>query len=134
MPEECGKIAPGLVDARRRVIKESLKDGLRAWVDTRGLKAQQRKALELDDTERRTVKALVRRLAARKLAEELETQADAVSMEKRRAQARWGQALERQKLKDQRREFSQGTCTHPTRAHVSGLKRFWETVIRTASI
>jgi len=133
LPEECSKIAPGLVDARRRVIKESLKDGLRAWVDTRGLKAQQRKALELDDTER-TVKALVRRLAARKLAEELETQADAVSMEKRRAQARWGQALERQKLKDQRREFSQGTCTHPTRAHVSGLKRFWETVIRTASI
>jgi len=133
LPEECIKISPGLVDARRRVIKESLKDGLRAWVETRGLKAQQRRALELDDTERKTVKALVRRLTARKLAEELETQADANSMEKKRAQARWGQALEKQRLRDQRRAFSQGTCTHPTRAHVSGLKRFWEGVIRATS-
>ncbi|KAK5080836.1 hypothetical protein LTR24_008353 [Lithohypha guttulata] len=125
LPEKCIKISPGLVDARRKVIKESLKDGLRAWVETRGLKAQQRRALELDDTERKTVKAL--------LAEELETQADAISMEKKRAQARWGQALEKQRLRDQRRAFSQGTCTHPTRAHVSGLKRFWEGVIRATS-
>lgn len=133
LPEECVKISAGLVATRRRVIKESLKDGLRAWVETRGLKAQHRRALELDDTERQTVKALVRRLTARKLAEELETQSDAISMEKKRAQARWGQALEQQRLKDQRRAFSQGTCTHPTRAHVSGLKRFWEGVIRATS-
>ena len=133
LPEECVRVSPALMDARRRVIKESLKDGLRAWVETRGLKAQQRRALELDDTERKTVKALVRRLTARKLAEELETQADATGMEKKRAQARWGRALEMQRMKDERRSAIQGACVHPTRAHVSGLKRFWESVIRTAS-
>lgn len=133
LPEECVKVSPALVTARRRVIKESLKDGLRAWVETRGLKEQQRRALELDDSERKTVKALVRRLTARKLAAELETQADAVAMERKRAQARWGRARENQRIKEQRRAASQGDFAHPTRAHVSGLKRFWESVIATAS-
>ncbi|KAK5956840.1 hypothetical protein OHC33_002329 [Knufia fluminis] len=133
LPEECVKVSPALVDARRRVIKESLKDGLRAWVETRGIKAQQRRAVELDESERRTVKALVRRLTARKLAEELDTQANRTSMEKKRAQARWGRALENQRIKDETKAASQGACIHPTRAHVFGLKRFWESVIRTAS-
>ncbi|KAK5085877.1 hypothetical protein LTR05_005166 [Lithohypha guttulata] len=136
IPEEFAKqsVSPALIETRRRVIKESLKDLLRAWVENRGLKAQQRKALELDETERSTVKMLVRRLTARKLAEELEGKADAVSMEKKRAQARWGRALEAQAIEEERRAKSQsGACAHPTRAKVSQLKRFWEGALRTAS-
>lgn len=137
LPEECVKrsVSPALVSARRSVIKESLKDGLRAWVETRGLEAQHRRAIELDDTERKTVKALVRRLTARKLAEELDSKVDAASMQKKRAQAKWGRELEVQRLRERRRATGQGGsgCAHPTRAHVSGLRRFWEGVIRTAS-
>ncbi|KAJ9651116.1 hypothetical protein H2198_009595 [Neophaeococcomyces mojaviensis] len=135
IPEEYAKkiVSPALVETRRRVIKESLKDGLRAWVEDRGLKAQQRKAVELDEMEKTTVKALVRRITARKLAVELEQQADAASVERRRAQARWGRALEAQRLKDERRADGIGGGAHPTRAHVLGLKRFWEGVIRTAT-
>jgi len=135
IPEEYAQkiVSPALVDTRRRVIKETLKDGLRAWVESRGLKAQQRKAIELDDEEKTTVKALVRRITARKLAMELDEQADAISMEKRRARARWGRALDAQRYKDERRVDGTGGCAHPTRAHVLGLKRFWESVIRTAA-
>lgn len=131
IPEEFTKqiISPALIETRRRVIKESLKDGLRGWIENRGLKAQQRRALELDETERSTVKMLVRRLTARKLAGELERRADLASMEKKKAQARWGRALELQKIKEGRLEMSQ---IHPTRAHVSQLRCFWEGVVRTA--
>lgn len=136
IPEECARrtISPVLVETRRRVIKESLKDGLRAWVENRGLKAQQQRIAELNDTERTTVKALVRRLTARKLAAELENKVDSASLEKRRAQARWGRALETQRLKDERKSMNPGAdCLHPTRARVLGLKRYWEGVIRTAT-
>lgn len=133
IPEECAKrtISPALIETRRRVIKESLKDGLRGWIENRGLKAQQRRALELDESERSTVKMLVRRLTARKLAQELERKADLASMEKKRAQARWGRAHELQKLKEERQGFSQ---RHPTKVHVSQLRRFWEGVVRPTAI
>lgn len=136
IPEECARrtISPVLVETRRRVIKESLKDGLRAWVENRGLKAQRQRIAELDETEKTTVKALVRRLTARRLAVELEDKVDSASLEKRRAQARWGRALEAQRMKDERKSQSPGAdCLHPTRAHVLGMKRFWEGVIRTTT-
>lgn len=136
IPEECARrsISPAIIETRRRVIKENLKDGLRAWVENRGLKAQQKRAIELDETERRTVKMLVRRLTARKLAEQLESPADAISLEMKKAQARWGRAREAQKLKDESRLSGlAGGFAHPTRAHVLGLKRFWEGVIGTTT-
>lgn len=136
IPEECAKrtVSPLLIETRKRVIKESLKDGLRSWVENRGLKAQQQRIAELNETERANVKLLVRRLTARKLADELENQVDSVSLEKRRAQARWGRALEVQMLQDEKKRYTRGTdCLHPTRAHVLSLKRWWEGVIRTTT-
>lgn len=136
IPEECVRrmVSPLLVQTRRRVIKESLKDGLRAWVENRGLKAQQQRIAELNETERADVKLLVRRLTARRLAEELENRVDSVSLDKRRAQARWGRALEVQKLQDERkRKNRELDCLHPTRAHVLSLKRWWEGMIGTAT-
>lgn len=136
LPEESiTTISPGLVERRRRVIKEDRKDGLRAWVQSRGLQAQRRRAMELEDTERITVKALVRRFTARKLAQDLEDSCDPISLEKKRAQARWGRALEIQTRKEERRiALGENVCAQPTRAHVLGLRRFWEGAVRTATI
>lgn len=115
-------------------MKESLKDSLRAWVENQGLKAQQQRLDELNETERVNVKILIRRLTARRVAEELDNKVDSVSREKRRAQARWGRALEVQRLQEERRCKTRGPdCLHPTRAHVLGLKRWWEGKIRTAT-
>jgi hypothetical protein len=140
LPEECARhnVAPAIVATRRKVIRESLKDGLRAWVEGRGIQAQKRKADEMDGAERITVKSLVRRFAARKLAQDKPEQchihlSDPVAVEKRRAQARWGREVEVAKMDAERRTAAHGTCAQPTRAHVLGLKRFWEGVIRAAA-
>lgn len=142
MPEECVRqsVSPAIVATRRKVIRESLKDGLRAWVEGRAIQAQKRKADEMDASERITVKSLVRRFAARKLALEARENnvggADPVAMEKRRAQARWGREVEWAKRDEERRaatDAANGACAQPTRAHVLGLKKFWEDVIRAAA-
>lgn len=136
LPEECVRriVSPLLFETRRKVMKENLKDGLRAWVENRGLKAQQERIAQLDETERADVKSLIRQLTARKTAEELDNKVDPLSLQKRRAQARWGRALVAQKLQDERKCRVRGTeCLHPTRAHVHSLKRWWEGVIRTAT-
>lgn len=134
MPEECAKqtISPTIFAARRKVIRENLKDGLRAWVEGRGIQAQKRKADEIEATERSTVKALARRFTA-KVLEEQESNADCIELEKKRAQVKWGREVEMARRKEERRTGSNGGCAQPTRAHVLGLKRFWEGVIRTAA-
>jgi len=135
MPEECARrsVSPVIVATRRKVIRESLKDGLRAWVESRGLQAQKRKADEIEAAEKITVKTVLRRFAAKKLALELAENIDAVSLEKRRAQMKWGREVEIAKNDEDRRAAAHGACAHPTRAHVLGLKRFWEGVIRAAA-
>ncbi|KIW16225.1 hypothetical protein PV08_06276 [Exophiala spinifera] len=135
MPEECARrnVSPAIVATRRKVIREGLKDGLRAWLEGRGLQAQKRKADELEAAEGNTVKTLVRRFAARKLALERAEKIDPVSLEKRRAQARWGREAEIAREAEAKREMADSGCTHPTRAHVLGLKKFWEGVIRAAA-
>ena len=137
LPEECAtrSISPGLVAARRRVIRESLKDGLRAWVEGRAVQAQKRKADEVDATEKTTVKGLVRRYTARRVAAAgQDDRLDATTLEKKGAQARWGREadLARKREREERRRAT-GACSQPTRANVLGLKRFWEGVIRTAA-
>ncbi|KEF51744.1 uncharacterized protein A1O9_12081 [Exophiala aquamarina CBS 119918] len=192
-------VSPAIVLTRRNVIRETLKDGLRAWVEGRGLQAQKRKADELDAAERANVKTLVRRFAARKLAADAEL--DWVRERRRRRAAAaasgsgvgtsvsqkqcalppesrqrcWGREAEMAKAKDrERRErlrhdhdhnhdhpgaggndggradaggggggggigegvdhpYCCSVCPQPTRAHVLGLKRFWEGVIRAAA-
>ncbi len=140
LPEECARrnVSPAIVVTRRKVIRESLKDGLRAWVEGRGIQAQKRKADELDAAERITVKSLVRRFAARKVAQDTTQQArahhlDPVAMEKRKAQARWGREVELARMNEERRAVTHGTSAQPTRAHVLGMKKFWEGVIRAAA-
>ncbi|EXJ95179.1 hypothetical protein A1O1_00298 [Capronia coronata CBS 617.96] len=135
LPEECARrsVSPAIVATRRKVIRESLKDGLRAWVEGRALQAQKRKADELEAAERITVKTLVRRFAARKLVQEMADSVDSISLEKRRAQARWGREVEIARLDQEKRTAATGACAHPTRAHVLGLRKFWEGVIRAAA-
>ena len=138
LPEECvtRSVSPALVATRRRVIKESLKDGLRAWVEGRAVVAQERKADEVDATEKTTVKGLVRRYTARRVAADGQNERlDSVALEKRKkAQAQWGReaVLARKREQEERRGVS-GACSQPTRANVLGLKRFWEGVIRAAA-
>ncbi|KAL2395239.1 hypothetical protein ABEF95_012891 [Exophiala dermatitidis] len=137
LPEECARrsVSPAIVATRRKVIRESLKDSLRAWVESRAIQAQKRKADEVEAAEKTTVKTLVRRFAARnvKLAQETAENIDPVSLEKRRAQAKWGREVEIAKQHEKRRAAATGASAHPTRAHVLGLRKFWEGVIRAAA-
>ena len=107
---------------------------MRAWVEGRAVLAQKRKADEVDATEKVTVKNLVRRYTARRVAADgYNGNLYAVALEKKKAQARWGREadLARKKEREERRGLS-GACSQPTRANVLGLKRFWEGVIRAA--
>ena len=126
MPEECARrsISPNIFATRRKIIRESLKDGLRAWVEGRGIQAQKRKAEEMESSERKTVKTLARRYAA-KLLEERNPHRDPVLVEKQMAPAKWGREIEMARRKEEKK---------PTRAHVRGLKAFWEGVIRAAAV
>jgi len=112
-------------------MKERLKDGLRAWVEGRAVAAQKKRADELESTEEQSVKALVRRFAAKKLASDLDQQFDHVALEKRKAQERWGRQA--QAAKHKKENNKNGACAQPTRAHVLGLRGFWEGIIRAAA-
>ena len=135
MPEECAKrrISPTIFATRRKVIRENLKDGLRAWVEGRGVQAQKRKADEMDSCERSTVKDLAKRFTA-KILQEQTTRRDSIDSEKTRAQAKWSRDVEMARREEERRTSSNGGCPQPPRAHVLGLKRFWEGVIRAAAV
>jgi hypothetical protein len=135
LPEECAqrRMGPNIWAKRRQVIREDLKDTIRAWVQGRGIREQKRKADEIEFSERKTVKSLAQRFMAKKLAVDLETCTDRVSLEKRRAQARWGREVELDRCKEEWRLKANAGCPHPTRAHVLGLKRFWENVSRDAA-
>ncbi|ERF76526.1 hypothetical protein EPUS_09007 [Endocarpon pusillum Z07020] len=139
LPEECTRkggnaVAPGLVERRRRVIRESLKDGLRVWVERRAVLVQRRK--EEGEKEGLGVKGLVRRFTRRMLEEKGEAEAGVggLQRQKRKAQARWGREAEiAKRWEEERREMLGGGCSQPTRAHVLGLKRFWEGVTKAAA-
>ena len=133
-PDEVARrtVSPTIFATRRKIIRENLKDGLRGWVEGRGIQAQKRKADEMEATERSTVKILAQRFTAKFLQEQDKDQ-DTIWAEKKRAQSRWGREIEMARRKEERRAGSNGGCAQPTRAHVLGLKRFWEGVIRTAA-
>lgn len=109
-------------------MRERLKDGLRRWVEGRAVAAQRERSDEqaaAGAVEGVSVRALVKRLQARRERVEMDEQSlDGVALEKKRAQRAWGAAAE----KERERARNQ-----PTRAHVLGLKRFWEGVIRAAA-
>ena len=147
MPGECVRggaaVAPGLVGVRRRVMREALKDGLRAWVEGRGVGVDRRRKRENQwgEEERVSVRALVRWYTVRSgIAGEREGVCeDALEIEKRMAQRRWRRELKgigdsggRRKGLDVQ-DMDTGEWARPARAHVLGLRRFWEGVIESGA-
>ena len=131
-------VSPALIATRRKVIRESLKDGLRAWVEGRAIAAQKRKADEMDATERKTVKNLVRRFTGvsgssiqrEGVSSAMGTTAGmgmgvgiamSAGQDSNKRRTSWG---------ENQADFMYGACAQPTRARVLGLKRFWEGVIK----
>ena len=111
LPSECyvkgnggGWLAPSLVETKRRVEKERVKDVLRHWVEE-----WRRKGWESREGEGVEQKPDVRRIARRF--------ARSGNVEGQR-ESRWGRWAGQE-----RREM-------PTRAKVLGLRRFWEKVGR----
>lgn len=96
-------MAPGIVEVKRRVERERVKDGLRAWLErkARRVGAEAEKTRECCGGEGRiSVRRLVQRFT----------------------NGRWGEKRkERQKC-------------GPPRAHVYGLRKFWEGLARSQSI
>ena len=135
LPEECvcfiagnGKrkdgggggyvMSPRLVGAKRGLERERLKDGLRGW-----LSGRRREELEKREREEgeRSVKGLVRRFTGRAKGGEKDNE-KRVGLEVK--DLRWGKGA----VIGERRKR-----VEPTRAHVLGLRRFWEGVGRAAS-
>ncbi|KAL2059775.1 hypothetical protein VTL71DRAFT_10159 [Oculimacula yallundae] len=103
-------IAPGLVDVKRRVERERVKDRLRGWVEEWRRRGCERE-VEWVEGERVEVWRLVRRFAR----EGTEGRDD--------GEKRWGA---------QRRTGNGREA--PTRAKVLGLRRFWERVGREGGV
>jgi hypothetical protein len=105
LPGECwsGGLAPSLVETKRRIERERVKDVLRHWVEEwrrRGWEDRNR-VVEGEPGQRTDVRRMARRFA--RVKESRET-------------PRWGREAVRE-----RKEL-------PTRAKVLGLRRFWEKV------
>ena len=107
LPSECyakgkgGLLAPSLIETKRRVEKERVKDLLRHWVEEwrrKGWESREDAAGDKPD---------VRRIARRFARNGTNT-----------AESRWGRAA------------GEGRREMPTRAKVLGLRRFWEKVGR----
>ena len=121
IPAEARLLSPGILAKRRKIIRELLKDGLRAWVESRGITAQKRKSEEQDLLERKTVKGLVRNISRRYSNEQ---SVGGSAHEKKLARQKWGREAEIKKRLEVRQ---------PTRAHVLSLRRFWEGATKAAS-
>lgn len=96
-------LAPSLVETKRRVEREKVKDVLRGWVEE-----WRRRGSDSSEGDEEQQRPDVRRMARR-------FARDGKTLE--REESRWGRAAKRE------REM-------PTRAKVLGLKRFWEKVGR----
>ncbi|KAJ8062720.1 hypothetical protein OCU04_007983 [Sclerotinia nivalis] len=106
LPKECyghGKVAPGLVGIKRKVERERVKDGLRAWVEGwKGRVGEREREIEGTREGKVEVRWLVRRFARRDGNESVV------------GRGTWGKKVERREL--------------PARAKVLGLRSFWERV------
>lgn len=107
LPRECykkgyGGLAPSLVETKRRVERERVKDVLRGWVEE-----WRRKGCESREGEGLETRPDVRRIV-RRFARGGEREGRELSM--------WGRRVECKEM--------------PTRAKVLGLRRFWENVGR----
>lgn len=100
-------LAPSLVETKRRIERERVKDVLRSWIEE-----WRRRGSDFRDTEAENQRPDVRRIA-RKFAKDSR-------VGEREKESRWGRAAKKE------REL-------PTRAKVLGLRRFWESVAREGS-
>ncbi len=97
-------MAPSIISVKRKVERERLKDGLRSWIARRAEVVQKKGAQE---REKPSVRNLVQRFARR---------AGGVKEGK---DGRWEKAAGEKRKRGE-----------PTRAHVLGLRRFWEGIGR----
>ena len=104
-------VSPALVGPKRGLEKERIKDRLRAWLS--GRRKEELEKREREQVER-SVEGLVRRFAGRtKGVEKVNEQRFKGS----KKESRWG----REAVAGEKRKHGE-----PTRAHVLGLRRFWE--------
>lgn len=100
-------IAPALVETKRRIEKERVKDLLRGWVDEWRKRGSEKALVMRDgDEEMEYQRPDVRRMARR------------FAREGREQQPRWGAMAKKRGVEA------------PTRAKVLGLRRFWERIGR----
>ena len=100
-------LAPSLVETKRRIERERVKDVLRGWIE-----GWRRRGSDSRDAEADNQRPDVRRIA-RKFAKECR-------VGEREKESRWGKAAKRE-------------MELPTRAKVLGLRKFWEKVAREGS-
>jgi len=118
LPEECcrhdpetgevvwGGVAPSIIEVKRKIEREKLKDGLRSWIAGRA-KVAEKRARGVSQREKPSVRNLVQRFARRGVAKE-------------GTEPNWGpRAVEKR-----------SRTSEPTRAHVLRLRKFWEGVGR----
>jgi hypothetical protein len=112
LPEECfrkeGRVSPALVEKKRMVERERVRDFLRSWVEVWRVRGERVKGCG-EEGGKPDVRVLVRRFAR-----------GSQQHEGREQQSRWGAQAKR----------GGSTKEEPTRAKVLGLRRFWEKVGR----
>lgn len=111
-------VSPVLVGTKRGLEKERIKDRLRGWLS--GRRREELEKRERDQVER-SVESLVKRFAGRTKAVEKVNEQRFKGSEK---ELRWG----REAVVGEKRKRGE-----PTRAHVLGLRRFWEGISMAAA-
>jgi len=124
LPEECCRhdpetgeviwgagVAPAIIGVKRQIEREKLKDGLRAWLAGRGVDIVQKKSMLAGTSERDkpSVRTLVQRFAKRAGGKDFEV---------------------KQGILSRRESIERKERGAPPRAHVLGLRRFWEGIGR----
>lgn len=104
-------VSPALVGTKRGLERERIKDRLRGWLS--GRRREELEKRERDQVER-SVESLVRRFTGRSKVVEKVNEQRFRGSEK---ESRWG----REAAVGEKRKRGE-----PTRAHVLGLRRFWE--------
>ena len=100
-----GYVSPQLLGVKRGLERERVKDGLRGWLVGRRRVEMERREREVEGE--RSVKGLVRRFTGKA---DMARRGDGV-------EGRWGRGA----IAGEKRRRGE-----PTRAHVYGLRRFWE--------
>lgn len=102
---------------RRRLEFESRRDGLRGWLSGGVVERKRKEVEEREERRERERRGLVRRLARR---------FTVGSKDGKSREGRWGREARGMIAVG---GGTEGPCKEPTRAHVLGLRRYWEGII-----